>query len=327
MPDFGIGGGGSEPPRVGEGGWGVDFTFRSGRVQVKKTGADLKLDWALLSECLLWFAYHLMVLSVALWRRVTLRPPGPRIWFEPDTPRPWYLVRAAMTWGGMRLARSPEAADARFYFDDSTWAGPVPPSAAGWTGLLNGGCRDVSKSHVAAVFEDVFGYPLALAPETWTGPAVEKGELNGAHDGRVVQCPMVRRPGRCYQRLVDTAEGAFIHDLRTPTVGGVPVVVWEKKKPGDNRFSIHNLSVRRHDPAAVYSPEELALIGRFCVAMGLDWGGLDILRDRPSGRIYIVDVNKTDVGPVIALSWADKLVSTGMLARALAKLVSARPPA
>jgi hypothetical protein len=309
-------------PRVGEGGWGVDFTFRRGRVQVKKTGADLKLDGVLIAECLLWFAYHLMVLSVALWRRLSLRPPGPTIWFEPDTPRPWYLIRAAMTWGGMRVAASPDEADACFYFEDSTWGAPVPPGApAGF----NQACRDVSKSHVAAVFEQVFGYPLALDPETWTGPAVEKGELNGAHDGQVVQCPTFRRPGRCYQRLVDTAEGDFIHDLRTPTVGGVPVVVWEKKKPGDNRFSIHNLSVRRHDPRDVYSPEELALIGRFCAAMGLDWGGLDILRDRPTGRIYIVDVNKTDVGPVIALSWRDKLVSTGMLARALERLVRGQP--
>ncbi|MDQ0465548.1 hypothetical protein QO010_003337 [Caulobacter ginsengisoli] len=313
MPDFGCG----QPAKVGEGQWRTDFTFRQGRVQVKKTGADLKLDGVLIAECLLWFAYHLMVLSVAGWRRLR-HPPGPRIWFEPDTPRPWYLIRAAMTWGGFRLARSPQEADARFYFDDSTWGG-LPAD-----GLLNGRCRDVSKSHVAAVFEQVFGYPLALDPQTWVGPAVEKGELNGAHDGRVVQCPTAPQPGRCYQKLVDTAEGDFIHDLRTPTVGGVPVVVWEKKKPGDNRFSIHNLSVKRHDPRDVYSPEELALIARFCAAMGLDWGGLDILRDRPSGRIYIVDVNKTDVGPVIALSWADKLVSTGMLARALGRLVGVR---
>lgn len=316
MPDFGPGEARATTPRVGEGGWRLDFTFRRGRVRVKKTGADLKLDGVLIAECLLWFAYHLMVLSVALWRRLTFRPSGPKIWFEPDTPRPWYLIRAAMTWGGMRLARSPDEAQARFYFDDSTW-GAGPPTE----GLRNGACRDVSKSHVAAVFERVFGYPLALDPETWIGPAVEKGELNGTHDGAVVQCPTQRRPGRCYQKLVDTAEGDFIHDLRTPTVGGVPVVVWEKKKPGGSRFSIHNLSVRRHDPAAVYSPGELALIGRFCAAMGLDWGGLDILRDRPTGRIYIVDVNKTDVGPVIALSWRDKLVSTGMLARALERLV------
>ena len=43
--------------------------------------------------------------------------------------------------------------------------------------------------------------------------------------------------------------------------------------------------------------------------MGLDWGGFDILRDRADGQNYIVDVNKTDLEPVIALCWADKLRS------------------
>ena len=55
--------------------------------------------------------------------------------------------------------------------------------------------------------------------------------------------------------------------------------------------------------------------------MGMDWGGLDVLRDQPSGRIYIVDVNKTDVGPVIALSLKDKLKSTEALAKALIALL------
>nr|QQZ51201.1 hypothetical protein JKL49_08855 [Phenylobacterium glaciei] len=48
---------------------------------------------------------------------------------------------------------------------------------------------------------------------------------------------------------------------------------------------------------------------------------MDILRDQPSGRIYIVDVNKTDVGPVIALSLRDKLASTEALAKALIALL------
>ncbi|MGZ3299147.1 MAG: hypothetical protein ACXU8O_09035, partial [Asticcacaulis sp.] len=75
-------------------------------------------------------------------------------------------------------------------------------------------------------------------------------------------------------------------------------------------------------PADVYSSAELAKIAEFTARMGLDWGGLDILRDRGDGRIYIVDVNKTDLGPVIALSWRDKLVSMAMLGRALRALVT-----
>ena len=55
--------------------------------------------------------------------------------------------------------------------------------------------------------------------------------------------------------------------------------------------------------------------------MGLDWGGFDILRDRADGQNYIVDVNKTDLEPVIALCWADKLRSMHRLSQALSALV------
>ena len=158
----------------------------------------------------------------------------------------------------------------------------------------------------------------------WTGPAVEKGELNGAHDGRIVQCPMRPLPGRHYQRLVDTSQDGMAHDLRTACIGRRPVAVWIKRKAAGDRFAIHNRSVTLHEPAAVFSPGELEAIGRFLVAMHIDWAGLDILRDRTSGRIYIVDVNKTDVGPIIALSFWDKLRSTAILARALDELVPAR---
>ena len=81
--------------------------------------------------------------------------------------------------------------------------------------------------------------------------------------------------------------------------------------------------MRRRRPAEIFSADEIAAIGRFCAAMRLDWGGLDILRDRADGRIYVVDVNKTDVGPVIALSLPEKLRSVALLASALRALVEA----
>ena len=57
--------------------------------------------------------------------------------------------------------------------------------------------------------------------------------------------------------------------------------------------------------------------------MKADWAGLDILRDA-DGRIYVVDVNKTDVGPIIALPCSDKIRSTALLARALDQMVGSR---
>jgi hypothetical protein len=46
-----------------------------------------------------------------------------------------------------------------------------------------------------------------------------------------------------------------------------------------------------------------------------------VLRDRADGNLYIVDANKTDMGPPIGLNLADKLVATRQLANAFRAFV------
>lgn len=295
--------------------WTSDFHFAGGRVKVRTTGADLALDRALLGDVGLWLAYYLPVRLKGLVTAVAR--PGPRIWFAPDAPRPWYLLGLAACWAGVRIARSPGEADAAVYFEDVTIAAPP---ACDLPRQFNFACGDVSKSRVAAVFEQVFGYPLAVDPTTWQGPAVEKGEGNGAHDGRIVQCPCPAQPGRVYQRVVDTVEDDHVVDLRTPCVGGAPVLTFIKRRPARDRFANYNASVSLHRPEELFSPQELAVIERFCAAMNLDWGGLDILRDRADGRLYIVDVNKTDMPP-LRLPWRQKMEAIARLAKAFLVMV------
>lgn len=302
-------------------GWLGDFVWRDGRVVVRKTGVSLAIDGHLIAEIFSWMLYLPLLGAVALAARLRRRR-RLAIWYAPDRPRPWYLMRGAALWAGMSLARSEASADAAFYFDDVT-RGAAPTAQA--PRRFNFACTDVSKSHVAEVFAEVFGYPLALDPMTASGPIVEKSETNGVHDGAVVIAPLQPKPGRVYQRLVDTEADGFNNDLRTPCVGGAPVLVWHKHKTAGASFAIHSRSSRLRDPADVFSAEELALIRRFNERMGLDWGGLDILRDGRDGRIYIVDANKTDVGPVISLSWRDKIASMSRLAAAMDALVMDRP--
>lgn len=300
------------------GGWLSDFTWTDGVIEVRKTGVRLRIDLNLVHEVVYW-AMYLLVLGAAMMLARLQRKPALAIWYAPDRPRPWYLLHGAALWGGMRAARSPAQANAAFYFDDTT-RGAAP--AAGELRVFNGRCTDISKSHVAKVFAEVFGYPLLLDPQRSVGEIVQKAEKNGVHNGRVVQAPLPPKAGYVYQRLVDTADAqGMAHDLRTPCVAGRPVLVWEKIKPAGQRFAIHNKRAVLRDPAEVFSQSELETITVFIDRMGLDWGGLDILRDRHDGRIYIVDVNKTDLGPVIALSWADKIRSMNRLSRALSGLL------
>jgi len=301
--------------------WTSDFDLRGGTLRVKKTGAVIPLDRTLAAEAATWLGLYLAIRAKCLANR--LKPPGPKVWFAPDRPRPWYLIWAAAAWEGIGIARSPEEAAASFYFEDAT-VGRAPPR---WhSRAFNYGCADVSKSRVAQVFEEVFGYPLSLDPEAGRGPAVEKGEANGAHDGRVVQLPLQPRPGRTYQRLVDNVEAGEAIDLRTPFVGGEPVLVFVKRRPVADRFANHNASVSLARPQDVFSKLEIAQLSAFARAMRLDWGGLDVLRDRPSGRLYVVDVNKTDMGPPIALPFPDKIAAVARLGRALRRLITEPAP-
>lgn len=299
--------------------WISDFEWAGRRLRVKATGAEVAIDLSTLSGFARWLPFYLAVrarqLSLALADR-------PAIWFAPERPRPWYLVWAAVAWSGVRIANSPDEASAAFYFEDSTRGSPP---AGAHRRRINFGCTDISKSRVAEVFEAVFGYPLTLDPERFVGEAVEKGEANGLHDGRVVSCPTRRRAGRVYQRLVDNIDGGEALDLRTPFVGGCPVVVFVKRRAASQRFANANTSIRLARPEDLFSVREIERLSRFAAAMRLDWGGLDVLRDRRTGRIYVVDVNKTDMPP-LALPWLDKLRAASRLGRALTALISSPEP-
>ena len=293
-----------------------DYCLSGGRIYLRKTGNSAALDLRLLREVASWLVCFLIVTARAaalhIWR------PGPAIWFTPDVPHPRYMVRIAAMWAGMRVAASSGDADAAFYFEDATRAAaPAPPIGP----ALNFGCADISKSRVARVFEAVFGYPLSIDPNSWDGPAVEKSETNGAHDGRIVACPMVAQPGRIYQRLIDTlGPGGFTYDLRTHCAGGRALVVWVKRRDPAAQFLPPNLGVVRQRPEAVFTAAELDRIATFVAAMGADWCSLDILRDRDD-RIYVVDVNKTDAGPITALSLREKLLGIAILAKSLRSMI------
>jgi len=300
--------------------WGLDFRLVDGYVHVKSTGVRFKNDWQLWKDIGRWFTYYLFVRLHGAWVHLIGRS-GPLIYFAPQRPRPWYIVWAAVVWGGMRFSSSPELAEAAFYFEDLTQA--MPP-AAPHARAFNFGVSDVSKTKVAEVMEAAWGYPLAIDPTTFVGEAVEKGEDNGVHDGRLVQCPTARRPGKSYQRLIKT-EGAdgWAYDLRTACVGRRPVVVFVKQKPTAARFSIQNTSVVVKMPEEVFSADEIAQLCRFCEHMDLDWGGLDVLREHETGRLYVVDVNKTDTGPAVVLNWRDRSRATTLLSDALREMVRA----
>ena len=167
------------------------------------------------------------------------------------------------------------------------------------------------------IFAKVFGYDLGVNPKEYDGPMVAKTEKNGAHTGKIVNGPCPAEDGYVYQRLIDNSSDHGVTDIRCPTIFGEVDLIYLKSRPQDKRFDNLNTHVTIAKASDLLSSEERAKIKEFCQEIKLDWGGLDILRDKKDGRIYIVDANKTDMGPPLALSLKDKLRSTSRLAKSL----------
>ena len=192
---------------------------------------------------------------------------------------------------------------------------------------FNVNCFDIRKSVVARVFEEVFGYSLTVDPTSHDGAMVEKSELNGKHDGRKIEGPITApTPGQVYQRIVEnTFDGKEHVDIRTPIVGGKTTpYVFLKKRTRELRFTNDNHRVDLAPIDAMLSHAEQEKIAAFAAAMNLDFGGLDVLRDRSDGRIYIVDANKTDMGPPAAMRGHDKLTAMRALAETFAAAIDAK---
>ncbi len=301
--------------------WLSDLQFHwDATITVRKTGVKITLKDVTAGE----LSKFLVYLGVLLVQAAAVRLSGRkryRVMFTPDRPRPWYVVWSAAALAGVKFVEDERQADVVFWFEDVT-QGIAP--RAGRHRVLNSGITDISKTHVARRFGQVAGYDLAVDPAAYHGEAVEKNELNGKHDGRLIQCPTPPQPGRSYQRFIDSSDGITAFDYRTTIINRRPHFVLVKTKPAGDRFSIHNVTVTFHDLDSVYSPSEVDLLTRFAEEMQLDWGAFDVLRDRASGRIYVVDVNKTDTGPAVDLSFRCREKLKHAISKAFFEMVSER---
>ena len=305
--------------------WFSDFEIKDKVIYVKSTGAELPFDGEIIKEALSWFPFFITERTRRLFPSFT-RAKRLKIAYSPVVPRPWYLLSVLANRARMKRTNDFGAADAVFYFEDKTAVAP-PAIPTGTKKAFNFGCHDISKSRVGDVFKQVFGYDLAVDPRTYKGKIAVKSEKNGAHDGYETVAPLPPEhpydPELVYQKLIDnTADGKWAEDMRCPITGGDIAVVFVKRRPLKTRFANINSSVELKSPDGLLSTEERAKIKEFAAAMGLDWGGMDILRNKEDGKIYIVDVNKTDMGPPIALSMKDKSKATAVLTAQLLKLIA-----
>ena len=238
--------------------------------------------------------------------------------FYPQPAGPWYNIWITTQLLEMKISADEESADHIFVFDDLTQTdSALVLSERNLNRAINRRARDIGKDYIGDVFNSVFGYSIAVDPTKFSGSAVCKYDVNGTHDGTIVECPIEQEDvvaGQAYQRLIDsTFNGKTAEDLRIAFVFGKIAVVYHKHKSLEGRFGTTYLSTDLFAPLDVFSQKEVDLITEFCEKVGLDYGAVDVMRDKHDGRIYIVDVNKTCM-PVLSLSFKEQMIAQKRIA-------------
>jgi hypothetical protein len=245
--------------------------------------------------------------------------------FFPMRPHPRSRITKIIALLNLRIAHGVRPDWPLIAWDTGTWfsarAAAALPAAA-----INGRCLDVSKSRVDAEWVRAGGQPLTLDPLVTDGLIVVKSELNSRHDGRIVRGPLRRTDQRhVYQRYVDCHEADSTVDLRTTVIAGEIVVVVRCYRPA-RRWDLPTTRMDRERPSDLYSAAELAQLRTFAAGMRLDYGELDVLRDRGSGLIYVVDANRTPYGPSPGMSSTEAGKVTALMADAFGRLLASRWP-
>lgn len=165
--------------------------------------------------------------------------------------------------------------------------------------VLNLHCNNIMKTYIDEFVYEVFGFKTRINPSIHNGPAVLKSEWNATHSGEIVQCPVDTVEENCIYQIVinNKTEDGFFEDIRVPVAAGAIPFVYIKLKSPESRFETKASKVLLKQPDDILSADEQQKILEFARIIGLDFGEVDVLRNRDDGRIYVVDVNNTPYGP------------------------------
>jgi hypothetical protein len=201
-------------------------------------------------------------------------------------------------------------ADACILFDTSMTIS-LPENHRG--GIINGRGFNSDKAHLERAHREAFGYGLSIDPERHHGPIVVKSRRNATHDGRVVHGPTAVGDDCVAQIPVDNVLGNSVQDIRVPIIRGTIPFVYLKYRPLMYRFDNVNSSAVMAGTDEAFSRKEILHIISLCKMLCLDYGELDVLRDRTTGLLYVVDANNTPSGPPQGIAPAEAAAAIRLL--------------
>lgn len=281
---------------------------------------------------------HIAEHKLLAMRSRHLRPGPWPVYFFPEMPHPYTVCYRTLHHLGVAPQRSwptHQRPGIAFVWKDDTFVPALTSDArerARGSVLINDKCLDISKARVNAVHQQVLGYSLAVDPTTYTGRMVVKSNLNGEHDGQEVVGPVSSPLGDAvYQRVVNNRPTKVppqlsgqdvVCDIRVAIFGGRAGFAYLKYRPVDQRFSNTNSLVELASLTSVFSAPEVTQIESYCQSFGLDYGEIDVVRDSAEKQIFILDINKTPLGPPNGLPDAERKKAQQMYCHAFSAWLS-----
>jgi len=144
-------------------------------------------------------------------------------------------------------------------------------------------------------FKEVTGRTVQVGPQH-NGPIVVKSIVNSRHDGRIYQAGQLDQVAdhQFTSRLINNVaeDDRFVEDFRIHICGDqICPIGWKKWRPKNRRFGTQADKAWVIPTRMYLSPEEMSQILQVAQALKLDFGEMDVLRDRDTGYFWVVDVN------------------------------------
>lgn len=246
------------------------------------------------------------------------------ITFFPDSPHPYSTIFQIAKMLGLRISKRirPNTVLVVAWEDCTIRSRHVPTGFVSESMIvINQNCPDISKQTLDSAHFAVFGYGLAVDPQIHQGLAVRKSNSNSQHNYSIVECPLCTvDEDVVYQVVVNNLlESETVVDLRVAKIGNTLPLCYEKRRPQTSRFTNSNSWARLVDVGLTFTPQECKNLLELCDKIGMDFGELDVLRDRDSGRIFVVDANNTPLGPPSELPAQDYWPAMSRLAAAFTR--------
>lgn len=250
-----------------------------------------------------------------------------RIYCTPERPKTFSVVFKLCSILNYKIlyGNKRESIDVFCRIQDNTYSDQNLTKFVNTEKCINVSSTDISKKNIEEKFYEVFEYSLSVNPFNYFGKIVKKSNENARHNGEIINAPIQYEQYEerfVYEKLIDNRfDDQLVLDYRIPVYGENIPFVYCKYRRIETRFASPNLHTKLDSPENVFSDYEIKQILKFARSIGMDYGELDILRDKTDGKIYIVDANNTPGGIPNELTKEDRISVLFYLSMAFRELI------